>query len=144
MIQETWMAEKMEKKFKDDPLDFRAGFVPLAVRQKLTTPVIFPSSWIQPHCSEQFLYNHYTANAGFMGLQFSESVSTHSKEESIISTDGMFTDVNYDNIKKNQVLNKSQELGRRRRDIEEVTNIFTWYLKLILLKVKKSRNKNIV
>lgn len=90
----------MEKKFKDNPLNFGAEFVPLAVRQNLSTPVIFPSSWIQAHSSEQFLYNHNTANAGFMGLQFSESVSTHNKEESIISTDGMFTDINCDNIKK--------------------------------------------
>lgn len=34
--------KKMGKKFKENPLDLKAGFIPLAVRQDLVTQVMFP------------------------------------------------------------------------------------------------------
>lgn len=84
MIEETRMAKKMEKKFKEEPLGFEAGLTPLAGRQDLGTWVMVPSLWSQPHCSKECLYNHNPANAVFMGFQFSESISSCNKEELII------------------------------------------------------------
>lgn len=81
MIEETWTAKKTEKKFKEDPLDLEAGFVPLPGRQDLVTWAKSLLYGANHTAVKQSWYNHSTENAVFTGFQFPESISTHNKEE---------------------------------------------------------------
>lgn len=68
MIEETWMAKKMEKIFKEEPLGLEAGLAPCAVRQDLRTWVMV--LYRANHAAIECLQNHHSQMLFSWGFNF--------------------------------------------------------------------------